>query len=194
MRNHRCKAVFITMLLMMLAPMTMLGQQESGDHKKFLGVWNRTNTHASPNALFGDIKVTESDGKIYVQLKTANEGIKKAEAQIKNGVLLWGYTDEISYGKWKLGARWQGEYRPDLIVVCHSDGSYGSNGDCTGKYPNYRHGAVADKEVEYRSFMAEIKDGDMLVHNKLGSDYCKGDTPLFYQSSNWNIYDSYTNW
>ena len=177
--------------MMLFLTLAVYGQQNFNNHKKFLGIWNCSKT----NGMYGNIKVTESGGKIYVQVKTAREGIKKTEAYVNNGALRWDFTDQINYGKWKIGAQWHNGYRPNMIAVYKSDGSYGSNGDYTGKYPQYRQGCTANKEIEYVSFKGEIKDGgDMQVYFLLSSDYCSGDIPLFYQSSNWSFYDTYTNW
>lgn len=106
----------------------------------------------------------------------------------------WTFVNRINYGKRKIGAQWHDGYRPDMIVVYHNDGSYGSNGDYTGKYPQYYQGCTANKEIEYVSFKGEIKNGDMQIYFLFGSDYCSDNIPLFYQSSLWVLYDTYTNW
>ncbi|HJH76762.1 MAG TPA: hypothetical protein OIM43_07105 [Prevotellaceae bacterium] len=187
MKNHRRKVLLTMMLIITLA---VFGQQSSNDHKKFLGVWNCSKT----NGIYGNIKITESDGELYVQVKTELDGIKKAKAYVNNGVLQWTFVNRINYGKWKIGAQWHDGYRPDMIVVYHNDGSYGSNGDHTGKYPQYYQGCTANKEIEYVSFKGEIKNGDMQIYFLFGSDYCSDNIPLFYQSSLWVLYDTYTNW
>lgn len=66
-----------------------------------------------------------------------------------------------------------------MIVVYHNDGSYGSNGDHTGKYPQYYQGCTANKEIEYVSFKGEIKNGDMQIYFLFGSDYYSDNIPLF---------------
>lgn len=71
-------------------PFVMFGQQDSNDYQQFLGVWRKSDL---PDRLgYGDMKISESNGVIYVQMKTSNEGIKKAKAQIYNQTLQWSFV------------------------------------------------------------------------------------------------------
>lgn len=174
-------------------PFVMFGQQDSNDYQQFLGVWRKSDL---PDRLgYGDMKISESNGVIYVQMKTSNEGIKKAKAQIYNQTLQWSFVLNNNYGKWKLGTWWGGEYRGKLIVACQANGSYESNGDCSGTYSYYNsNNNIANKEVHLLNFKADIKDGDIELYYNMRFDYWNGNIPLFYQSSNWVLYDNYTNW
>lgn len=186
--------IFCVMISLVFFPFLMFGQQNSNDYKKFLGVWRKNDT--AKKWVYGDMKISESNGIIYVQMKTLDEGVKKTEARINNGTLQWSFVQNRNYGKWKLGAWWKGEYRAKLITVYSADGSYGTDGDCSGVYPNYKNGGnnIANQEIEYINFKAELIEGNMKLYYNLSSDYCDGDIPLFYQSSNWVFYDNYTNW
>lgn len=169
-------------------PFVMFGQQDSNDYQQFLGVWRKSDV--SDKWVYRDMKIYESDGVVYVQMKTSDEGIKKAKAQFYNQTLHWSFVLNKNYGKWKLGAWQGGKYREKLIV-----GSNGSDGDCSGIYPNYNsNNNIANEEIEFINFKADIKDGDMELYWSLSSEYCNGNTPLFYQSSRWGLYDNYTNW
>lgn len=189
MINDKTKRRIIILFLTFI-PLFIFGQQNSNYYEKFLGIWKKNDTDSK--WIYRDMKITKDNGKIYVQMKT-DEGLKKTEAYINNGILSWYYTLNVNYGKWKLGGWWQGKYCKDLIIVCHSNGSYGSNGDCSGRYQNYNNN-TANKEIEYIGFKAYFEDGNLKVYNLLGSDYCNGDIALFYQTSNWVLFDIYTNW
>lgn len=190
MVSNRIKRRFVIVLFFTFIPLFILGQQSLSDYDAFLGVWEKSNS--DPKWNYGDLKITENSGKIYVQMKT-DEGVKKTVAHMDNGTLSWYYNFQVNYGKWQLGGWWQGEYCRDRIIVCHSDGSYGSDGDCSGRYQNNKSN-TANKEIEYIGFRAYIEEGNLKLYYLIGSDYCDGDIPLFYQSSNWVFYDIYTNW
>lgn len=193
MEKNFNKYILYMMIFLTFFPFVMFGQQNTSDYKQFLGVWKKSDL--SGKLIYGDMKISESNGVIYVQMKTLDEGVKKAKAQINNKTLQWSFVLNREYGKWKIGAWWGGEYRGKLIVVCNADGSYGSNGDYSGIYPNYNSSnKIANEEIEFLSFKAVIKDGDIELYYSMSSDYCNGDIPLFYQSSNWFFYDNYTNW
>ncbi|CCY80705.1 unknown [Prevotella sp. CAG:1185] len=192
MKNNINRQFIYVMIFLTFFPFVMFGQQNSNDYNEYLGVWRKSGK--ADRLGYGDMKIYESDGVIYVQMKTLDNGIKKAKAQISNKTLQWSFVQGREYGKWKIGAWWGGEYRDKLIVVCNADGSYGSNGDCSGIYPSYDSNKIANEEISFLSFKAVIKDGDMELYYTMSLDYYSGDTPIFYQSANWVLYDNYTNW
>lgn len=67
----------------------MFGQQNSNDYNEYLGVWRKSGK--ADRLGYGDIKIYESDGVIYVQMKTLDNGIKKLRHRLAtklcNGVL-----------------------------------------------------------------------------------------------------------
>ena len=193
MKKNINRQFFYLVIFLTFFPFAVFGQQNSNNYREFLGVWKKSNMVDKLN--YGDMKISESNGIIYVQMKTLDKGIKKAKAHINNKTLQWSFVLNREYGKWKIGAWWGGEYRDKLIVVCNADGSYGSNGDYSGIYPNYNsNNKIANEEISFLNFKAVIKDGDIELYYSMSSDYCSGNIPIFYQSSNWGLYDNYTNW
>lgn len=193
--NAMLQKILLSLCALLMVSVDFYAQTKP--YEKFLGVWNRTSTHIQ-NGTYGNIKIIETDGDIYVLIKTSNEGIKRCKATYnsQNDGIEWGWVDQINKGSWKLGAWERNGYRDkkynwNKIVITSSGGS---NGDATWKTPGYRQGQVATEEVEYIRFRAYIKGDQMDVYYQLGSDYGNDGVCLFSQTASMYIYDTYTNW
>lgn len=171
-------------LLVCLSVCTTLKAQDI-PIEKFIGVWQPTQDNWSSHAM----KISQENGKIIVQVKNFIQG----EARLNGNRLEITVVDEVYYGKFWVG-RWNYD-SPNDILVGHSDGSYGTNGEVGGFFSeSYRH-SKANKEIEYISVHVVYKyEGTLELYFKYHSTYCDGNTPLFYQSSGWGEPHIYTNW
>ena len=163
--------------------------------EKFIGVWQTTDEYWSSNTM----KISQENGKIILQVKNLVSG----EATLSGNQLELTVVEEINYGKWWVGP-WGGWYdsdgdwvslRENDILVGHSDGSYGTNGEVTGFYTYVNHKAKANKEIEYLSVYIVYKyEGTLELYFTYHSTYFDGNKPLFYQSSGRVEPKVYTNW
>lgn len=167
--------------------------------EKFIGVWHASQEPWSSRTM----KISEENGKIILQVKNLISG----EATLNNNHLEITVVDEETYGEYWVGS-WGGWYdsdhdwvskKDDYILVGHSDGSYGTNGEVGGFYLNsYRH-SKANKEISYLSVHVVYKyEGTLELYFTYHMTYFKGNTPLFYQGTEEDMYRTtpiiYTNW
>ena len=152
------------------------------------------------------MKISQENDKIILQVKDLISG----EATLNGNRLEITVVDEVNYGKFWVGP-WGGWYTSDGdwesrsendILVGHSDGSYGSNGPVGGFFSeSYRH-SKANKEVSYLSVHIVYKyEGTLELYFTYHSTYFNGNTPLFYQGREEDMYRHsglgpyiYTNW
>lgn len=170
--------------------------------EKFIGVW-----HASQESWNAStMKISQENGKIILQVKNLISG----EAKLNGNRLEITVVEEVNYGRFWVGS-WGGWYdsdrewvpkKNDYILVGHSDGGYGTNGAVGGFYSeSYRH-SKANKEVEYFSVHVVYKyEGTLELYFTHHSTYFDGNTPLFYQGLEEDMYGAiglgpyvYTNW
>lgn len=160
--------------------------------EKFIGVWHASQDPWSSRAM----KISQEDGKIILQVKDLISG----EATLNGNRLEITVVEEVNYGKFWVG-RWNYD-SPNDILVGHSDGSYGTNGEVGGFFSeSYRH-SKANKEIEYISVHVVYKyEGTLELYFTCHSTYYNGNTPLFYQGRESDMYRYsglgpfiYTNW
>ena len=185
----------ITILLLLCLSVSTTLKAQDVPIEKFIGVWQTTHEYWSSNSM----KISLENGKIILQIKNFVNG----EATLNGNQLELTVIEEVNYGKWWVGP-WGGWYdsdgdwvsrRNNDILVGHSDGSHGTNGEVTGFYPYVNHQAKANKEVEYLSVYVVYKyEGTLELYFTYHSTYYNGNEPLFYQSSGRGNPIVYTNW
>lgn len=170
--------------------------------EKFIGVWHASQEPWSSRTM----KISQENDKIILQVKDLISG----EATLNGNRLEITVVDEVNYGKFWVGS-WGGWYdsdhewvskENDYILVGHSDGSYGTNGAVGGFFSeNYRH-SKANKEISFLSVHVVYKyEGTLELYFTYHSTYYDGNTPLFYQGREGDMYrysglgpHIYTNW
>lgn len=153
--------------------------------EKFMGVWHASQEPWSSRTM----KISQEDGKTILQVKDLISG----EATLNGNRLEITVVVEVNYGRFWVG-RWDYD-SPNDILVGHSDGSYGTDGEVSGFFSeSYRH-SKANKEVEYISVYVVYKyEGTLELYYSYHSTYYDGNTPLFYQRYSDLEPHIYTNW
>lgn len=158
--------------------------------KDFVGVWNSTKEDTYNKA----IRVAEIQGELSVQMRTSTGLQKGKNVDVKNNTLYWRIDEDTEYGKWWIGS-WNGEREHILVGKGYS---HGTNGPVTGYYEGYHRDRysnnIANREYNYTEYKAELDSDGIKVYRKCVSDYYKGTTPMFYQSSSWFFAGEYINW
>ena len=157
--------------------------------EKFIGIWQQSQ---GPQTM----KISQENGKIILQLKNFISG----EAKLNGNRLEITVVNEVKYGKFQVG-RWNND-SPNNILVGHSDGSYGTNGEVEGFFSeSYRH-SIANKHVSYTSVHVVYKyEGTLELYFTCYSTYYDGNIPIFYSGRDDDIYRGrcmgpyiFTNW
>lgn len=190
----------ITLLLVCLS-VCVTSKSQDVPIEKFLGVWHTTQDNWGSRTM----KISQENGKIIIQVKDLIAG----KAILNGNHLEITVIDEVNYGKFWVGP-WGGWYTSDGdweprsendILVGHSDGSHGSNGEVSGFYENRYRRSKANKEIEYLSVHVVYKhEGTLELYYCYHSTYYDGSTPLFYQGREEDMYNFkflpiiYTNW
>lgn len=169
--------------------------------EKFIGIWHASQAPWNSRTM----RISQEDGKIILQVKDLISG----EATLNGNRLEITIVDEVNYGRFWVGT-WGGWYdsdrewvtkRDNYILVGHSDGGYGTNGEVGGFYSESYRRSKANKEISYLSVHVVYKyEGTLELYFTYHSTYYDGSTPLFYQGREDDMYRYkpkpivYTNW
>ena len=170
--------------------------------EKFIGVWHASKEPWNSRTM----RISQENGKIILQVKDLIFG----EATLNGNRLKLTVVDEVKYGKFWVGS-WGGWYdsdhewvakRDNYILVGHSDGGYGTNGEVGGFYSESYRRSKANKEISYLSVHVVYKyEGTLELYYTYHSTYFDGNIPLFYQGREDDMYrfsglgpHIYTNW
>lgn len=158
--------------------------------EKFIGVWQPTQDNWSSHAM----KISQENGKIIVQVKNFIQG----EARLNGNRLEITVVDEVYNGKYWVG-RWSSS-SPNDVLSDDSDGRC-SYGEVDGFYSESYRRAKANKRIIYLSaHIVYTHEGTLTFYATDYSIYYDGNTPLFYQGREEDMYafpnkpKIYTNW
>lgn len=148
----------------------------------FIGDWE---PDKSSNISSVKIKLSEDDA-YKVKLTYSNGNSLIAKAKISYGSLIADFEEETNYGKYCV------DPASKKIMSDLGNGRAGSYGEATGwsngntnySKTNSRYNSA---NIEENHFCIRLtpSNGDLKLEIKLYATYCKGATPMFYQSSNW---------
>lgn len=151
-------------------------------HNKFVGVWK--STEKGPRD-FGDIQISNKDGKYLVQIKKSY-GLQSKTATVSNDCIKWSIDVNVEYGKWSVGT--YEIYFGDVIV---GDGySYMDR-----RKPKGVVKGIANKEVLREHYTAKIIDGNLRISISYEYLYYDDNTYSFSCDGDYTIDNLiYTQW
>ena len=173
------------LLLISLLPIITFAQ--SGD--PFTGEWEPNGDYYIRSI---KIKKTEA-GEYKVRVTNRDGEVMTAKGEVSRGSLYADFKEVSNYGEFWV--------KNKEILVGHSGGSYGSNGEATGYcagneeyyFSNSRR-SCADVENEYFCIELTPSGEDLSLRHKFQSYYLKNGRAMFYQSSNWISVGDYSKW
>lgn len=166
----------VILFLIALIPNIMLAQ----GNDLFVGDWEPDKS-SSITAL--KIKLSEN-GVYKVKLTYSNGQSMIAKAEISDGALIADFEEETNYGDF-----WVDPASKKILAAIGNGRaeSYGevtgwSNGNANYTKTNSRYNSANIEENHFCIRLTPV-NGDLKLEIKLYATYCKGPTPMFYQSS-----------
>lgn len=152
---------------------------------KLIGVWKSTEKGVRD---FGDIQISNKDGKLFVQIKKAN-GLQSMFATSNNDGIEWSIDVNVDYGKWQVAT-----YEPYVGQVIVGDGyKYTDRRSPLGGVS--REHTLANKEILREYYLARIKDGNLSISISYKYLYYNNNTFCFSCNGDYTINDViYTKW
>lgn len=152
---------------------------------KLIGVWKSTEKGFRD---FGDIQISNKDGKLFVQIKKAN-GLQSMFATSNNDDIEWALDVNVDYGKWQVAI-----YEPYVGQVIVGDGyKYTDRRKPLGGVS--REFTLANKEILREYYLAKIKDGNLSISISYKYLYYNNNTFCFSCNGDYTINEViYTKW
>lgn len=152
---------------------------------KFVGVWKSTEKGIRD---FGDIQISNKDGKLYVQIKKTY-GLQSKFVTCNNNEIEWSIDVSVDYGKWQVAT-----YEPYVGQVIVGGGyKYSDRRKPIGGVS--REYTLANKEVLRECYKARIKDGNLNISISYKYLYYNNSTFCFSCNGDNTIDDViYTKW
>lgn len=114
----------------------------------FIGVWKAVDRD------FGDIQISNKDGKLFVQMKKTN-GLQSKFATCNNNYIEWSIDLNVDYGEWRVSNKGYGQ------VIEGNGINYTDRMKPDGTVT--RESSLANKEVLREQYKASIKDGNLNI-------------------------------
>lgn len=168
----------LILLLIALIPTIIFAQSND----PFSGEWE-----PNKDCTINSIKIKLNENGVYkVRLTEFNGNVMTTTGRIEYGSLIADFEEETNYGEYWV------DPSSKNIMSSKGNGRAGSYGEATGwlngntnyTKTNSRYNCTNIEENHFCIRLTPV-NGDLHLHIKLYATYCKGPTPMFYQSSNW---------
>ena len=180
----------VFLILYFIFGLSLTNNAQEVNSNDFVGVWT-----PAEKTWVNKIKISYSDGKYTVQLKT-EDGIKTCkDVSCNNNVLTWSYFDETEYGSWTIRYNATvGRTGFEIIDIYGTTVGRTTENKIFNKDKLSRH-VRATYHNDYMNFEATLKEGNLNVRCGYSMKYYSSSNDLLFMSGP-HYYDSwtFTNW